>query len=122
MQWHAADFVPGHSGGSAPDLHGIPFFHPIMGPYCSFVSTGFKDKCQVCNAAARDDLEAMTRSSCNPVKATLFRPAPIPAKHHPGQPVCAIGIEFLFFAENLTLTGSLGAAIVLFSIYIASRK
>ncbi|MBS3732998.1 MAG: EamA family transporter [Desulfobacterales bacterium] len=38
------------------------------------------------------------------------------------EPVCGIGIGFLFFAEKLTLTGSLGAAIVLFSIYIASRR
>ena len=38
------------------------------------------------------------------------------------EPVCGIGIGFLFFGEKLTLLGSIGGAIVLFSIYIASRR
>jgi hypothetical protein len=24
-QWYPANFVPGYSGGTAPDLHGIPY-------------------------------------------------------------------------------------------------
>lgn len=38
------------------------------------------------------------------------------------EPVCGIGIGFLFFAETLTLTGFTGAGIVLLSISIASRR
>lgn len=38
------------------------------------------------------------------------------------EPVCGIGIGFLFFGETLSLTGGAGAGIVLLSIYIASRR
>ena len=38
------------------------------------------------------------------------------------EPVCGIGIGFLFFAEKLTLTGFIGAGIVLLSISIAGRR
>jgi drug/metabolite transporter (DMT)-like permease len=38
------------------------------------------------------------------------------------EPVCGIGIGFLFFAEKLTPTGFAGAGIVLLSIYIAQRR
>ncbi len=38
------------------------------------------------------------------------------------EPVCGIGIGFLFFAEKLTPAGFMGAGIVLLSIYIAGRR
>lgn len=38
------------------------------------------------------------------------------------EPVCGIAIGFLFFGEHLSATGFVGAAIVLLSIYIASRR
>ncbi len=38
------------------------------------------------------------------------------------EPVCGIGIGFLFFAEKLTAAGFLGAGIVLLSIYLAGRR
>jgi drug/metabolite transporter (DMT)-like permease len=38
------------------------------------------------------------------------------------EPVCGIAIGLLFFGERLTLLGSLGAAMVLFSIYLASCR
>ncbi|MFO8111275.1 MAG: EamA family transporter [Desulfosalsimonadaceae bacterium] len=38
------------------------------------------------------------------------------------EPVCGIGIGFLFFGERLSSAGFAGAGIVLISIYIASRR
>ncbi len=38
------------------------------------------------------------------------------------EPVCGIAIGFLFFGEQLALLASVGAAIVLFSIYLSSRR
>lgn len=38
------------------------------------------------------------------------------------EPVCGIGIGFLFFGERLSAAGFAGAGIVLISIYIASRR
>ncbi len=38
------------------------------------------------------------------------------------EPVCGIAIGFLVFGEQLTIAGSVGAAIVLFSIYLASCR
>jgi drug/metabolite transporter (DMT)-like permease len=38
------------------------------------------------------------------------------------EPVCGIAIGFLFFGEQLTPAGSVGAAIVLLSIYLAGRR
>jgi drug/metabolite transporter (DMT)-like permease len=38
------------------------------------------------------------------------------------EPVCGIAIGFLFFGEQLTFLGSVGAAIVLFSIYLAGCR
>ncbi|MFP3999506.1 MAG: DMT family transporter [Desulfobacterales bacterium] len=38
------------------------------------------------------------------------------------EPVCGIGIGFLFFGESLSVPGFFGAGIVLMSIYIATRR
>ena len=38
------------------------------------------------------------------------------------EPVCGIAIGFLFFGEQLTPAGSVGAAIVLLSIYLSGRR
>lgn len=38
------------------------------------------------------------------------------------EPVCGIAIGFLFFGEQLTPAGTVGAAIVLVSIYLAGRR
>lgn len=38
------------------------------------------------------------------------------------EPICGIGVGFLIFGENLTLLGSIGAVIVLLSIYVASCR